>query len=228
MERKVRYVAVLGLGRFGYSVAKTLTELGCQVLAIDRDGSKVKQLDELVTQAVQLDVTDERALRAVGIKDVDAAVVAIGQNMEASILVSLILKEMGVPYVVSKAFTPQHGRVLEKIGCDRVVYREGDMGVRLARSLVSPTVLDELELSKDYAIYEIQVPHTLEGKSLSELAIRSRFNLNVIAIKEPSGEINPSPGGSDVLREGQVVVLLGRKEDLNRFEKTIKKRNKER
>ncbi len=224
----MRYVAVLGVGRFGYSVAKTLTELGCQVLAIDKDGSKVKQLDDLVTQAVQLDVTDERALRAVGIKDVDVAVVAIGQKMEANILVSLILKEMGVPYVVSKAVTPQHGRVLEKIGCDRVVYPEGDMGVRLARSLVSPTILDELEISKDYGIYEIQVPRVLEGQSLAELAIRSRFNLNIVVIKKPSGEINPSPGGDDVLRQGEVVVLLGRKEDLNRFEKAMKKRNKER
>ncbi len=224
----MRYVAVLGIGRFGYSVAKTLAESGCQVLAIDKDGSKVKQLDDLVTQAVQLDVTDERALRAVGIKDVDVAVVAIGQNMEANILVSLILKEMGVPYVVSKAVTPQHGRALEKIGCDRVVYPEGEMGIRLARSLVSPTILDELEISKDYGIYEIQVPQVLEGQSLAELAIRSRFSLNVIAIKEPLGEINPSPGGDDVLQEGQVVVLLGRKEDLSRFEKAMKKRNKER
>ncbi len=224
----MRYVAVLGAGRFGYSVAKTLMELGCQVLAVDKDEAKVKQLDGIVTQAVQMDVTDERALRAIGIKDVDAAVVAIGQRMEASILVSLILKEMGVPYVVSKAVTPQHGRVLEKIGCDRVVYPEGDMGVRLARSLVSPTILDELEISRDYGIYEIQIPESLEGQSLAELAIRSRFNLNVIAIKEPSGEINPSPGGSDVLQQGQVVVLLGRKEDLSKFEKVLKKRNKER
>ncbi len=224
----MRYVAVLGAGRFGYSVAKTLMELGCQVLAVDKDEAKVKQLDGIVTQAVQMDVTDERALRAIGIKDVDAAVVAIGQRMEASILVSLILKEMGVPYVVSKAVTPQHGRVLEKIGCDRVVYPEGDMGVRLARSLVSPTILDELEISRDYGIYEIQIPESLEGQSLAELAIRSRFNLNVIAIKEPSGEINPSPGGSDVLQQGQVVVLLGRKEDLSKFEKVLKRRNKER
>jgi trk system potassium uptake protein TrkA len=159
---------------------------------------------------------------------VDVAVVAFGQNMEANILVSLILKEMGIPYVVSKAVTPQHGRVLEKIGCDRVVYPEGDMGVRLARSLVSPTILDELEISKDYGIYEIQVPQVLEGQSLAELAIRSRFNLNVIAIKGPLGEINPSPGGEDVLQEGQMLVLLGRKEDLSRFEKAMKKRNKER
>jgi trk system potassium uptake protein TrkA len=224
----MRYVAVLGIGRFGYSVAKTLSEMGCQVLAIDKDGSKVKQLEDLVTQAVQLDATDERALRAVGIKDVDVAVVAIGQNMEASILVSLILKEMGVPYVLSKAVTPQHGRVLEKIGCDRVVFPEGDMGVRVARSLVSPTILDELEISGDYGIYEVKVPLSLAGKSLAQLAFRSKFNLNVIAIKDNSGEINPSPGGDDVLKEGQVLVLLGRREDLNRFEKVIKKWERER
>lgn len=219
----MRYIAILGIGRFGYSIAKTLSELGCQVLAIDKDGNKVKQLEDVVTQAVQLDATDERALKAVGIKDVDAAVVAIGQRMEASILVSLLLKDMGVPFVVSKAVTPQHGKVLEKIGCDRVVYPEGEMGLRVARSLVSPTILDELEISQEYGIFEIQVPKALAGKSLAELEFRSRFGLNVIAVKKDAKDININPGGEDLLHESQILVILGKKEDIVKFEKTIKK-----
>jgi trk system potassium uptake protein TrkA len=224
----MRYIAVLGIGRFGYSVAKTLSEMGCQVLAIDKDPSKIAQLEDVVTQAVQLNATDEKALKAIGIKDVDVAVVSIGANMEASILASLILKEMGVPCVVSKAITPQHGRVLEKIGCDRVVYPEGDMGTRVARSLVSPTIVDELELSPGYGIYEVQVPPFLGGKTLSQHQFRSRYSLNVVAIKDSTEGIMIFPGGDALLEEGQILVLLGKKEDLNRFEKAVKKWDKER
>jgi len=133
---------------------------------------------------------------------------------------------MGVPFVISKAVTAQHGKVLEKIGCDRVVYPEGEMGLRVARSLVSPTILDELEISQEYGIFEMQVPKIFVGKTLAQVEFRSRFGLNVIAIKENSGEININPGGDDILEEKQILVLLGKKEDLLKMEKAIKKLEK--
>ncbi|NPA15605.1 MAG: TrkA family potassium uptake protein [Deferribacteres bacterium] len=223
----MKYFAVIGIGRFGYSVAKTLSEMGCQVLAIDQSEEKIKQIEGVVTQAVQLDATDERALRAAGIKDVDGAIVAIGQNMEASILVSLLLKDLGVPYVVSKATTPLHAKVLKKIGCDRVVSPEEEMGVRIAKSLVSPSILDELDLSEHVGIYELKVPSHMAGKTLGELDFRKKFGLNVVAIKSKTGELNINPTADTMLKEGDAIFVIGAAESIERFDKLVNKMEKE-
>ena len=219
----MKYFAVIGIGRFGYSVAKTLTEMGCQVLAIDRSEEKLRQLEGLVTQVVQADATDEKALRAAGIKDVDAVIVAIGQNMEASVLISLILKEMGVPYIVSKAMNQLHAKVLQKIGCDRVVLPEEEMGVRVARSLVSPNIVDELDLSEQVRIYELKVPSVLSGKSLGELDFRKRFGMNVVAIRSADGRLNTSPNAETVLQENDTIFVLGEEASIERFDKQVQK-----
>lgn len=223
----MKYFAVIGLGRFGFTVAKSLAEMGCQVLAIDQSEEKVKKIEGIVTQAVQLDATDERALRAVGIKDVDAAIVAIGQDMESSILVSLLLKELGVPYVVSKATNPLHAKVLHKIGCDRVVSPEEEMGIRVAKSLVSPSIMDELDLSDKVSIYELKVPSILSGKTLGELNFRKVFGLNVVAIRSGE-ELNTSPTADTVLKEGDTIFVIGDKESMERFDKVVKKMEKDR
>jgi trk system potassium uptake protein TrkA len=212
----VRQFAVIGIGRFGYSVAKTLAEEGCQVLAIDIDPEPVQEISDFVTQSVNLDATDEKALRAVGIGDVDVCVVSIGQNKEASIMATLLLKEMGIEEVVCKAITMMHGRVH-----------------RIARSLAHPNILDNLELSKDYGIFEIVPPQEFIGKTLAELDIRANFELNVIAIRGyiPTNEskkyhtaknINISPLADDTIPSDSVLVVVGSNESVERFRKKMK------
>jgi trk system potassium uptake protein TrkA len=229
----MRQFAVIGIGRFGFSVAKSLAEQGCQVLAIDSCEECVEEIADLVTQAVQLDATDEKTLRAVGIADMDVVVVAIGVNKEASIMTTLILKELGVKQIVAKAISPLHGKVLKRIGANRVVYPEGDMGERLARSLASPSILDNLELSSEYGIFEILTPPSFVGKTLSELDIRAKFGLNVIAIKNQvsnledkkftsSDQINISPLADDKISPGSVLVVVGSNESIQRFRKKTK------
>lgn len=226
----MRQFAVIGIGRFGYSVAKTLAEQGCQVLAIDSSSEEVEDIADHVTQAVQLDATDEKALRAVGITDIDVAVVAIGTHKEASILTTLLLKELGIKAIIAKAISPLHGKVLSRIGANRVVYPEGDMGERLARSLVSPEIMDNLRLTKDYGIYEVIPPKQFIGKSLKQLDMRSKYGFNVIAIKCPfskeeltSGDmtINVSPLADDILMTGSILVVVAHNKDLENFKKKI-------
>ncbi len=229
----MRQFAVIGIGRFGYSVAKSLAEEGCQVLAIDRDPERVQEISDFVTQAVNLDATDEKALRAVGIGDVDVCVVSIGQNKEASIMATLLLKEMGIEEVVCKAITMMHGRVLQKIGADRVVFPEWEMGDRIARSLAHPNILDNLELSRDYGIFEIVPPQEFVGKTLGDLDIRANFELNVIAIRGyiPTNEskkshtaknINISPLADDTIPPDSVLVVVGSNEGVEKFRKKMK------
>ncbi|OGP32332.1 MAG: potassium uptake system protein [Deltaproteobacteria bacterium GWC2_42_11] len=227
----MRKFAVIGLGRFGYGVAKTLTEKGCEVLAIDSDEEKVKDVSNFVTHAVQLDATDEDALHHVGIQYVDVAVVSIGENIEASILIVMTLKEMGVKEVVAKAVTPIHGKVLRNIGVSKVVFPERDMAIKIANSLAVPNILEQIELSSEYSIIETTVPENIAGRTLIESGIRDRFGVNVIAVKKrvptitESGEPdfveewNVSPMPEDRLEEGDVLVLLGPNEGLNKLKK---------
>ena len=222
----MRQFAVIGIGRFGYSVARTLAEQGCQVLAIDSSPEEVESIAEFVTQAVQLDSTDEKALRAVGITDMDVVVVAIGVNKEASIMTTLLLKELGIKTVIAKAISPMHGKVLKRIGASSVVYPEGDMGQRLAKSLACPDILDNLQLSKDFGIYELIAPKQFIGKSLRQLEIRSNWGFNVIAIKTRSADgkdanINVSPLADDVLASGSTLVVVANHNDIRKFRKKI-------
>lgn len=229
----MRQFAVIGIGRFGYSVAKTLTEQGCQVLAIDRDHERVQEISDFVAQAVNLDATDEKSLRAVGINDIDVCVVSIGQNKEASIMTTLLLKELGVGEVICKAISTMHGRVLQKIGADRVVFPEGEMGERIARLLAHPNILDNLELSKDYGIFEIVTPREFVDKTLGELDIRARFGFTVIAIREhipphedkkfhPTKNINISPMADDIIHQDSVMVVVGSNKGVERFRRKMK------
>ncbi|NWF52892.1 MAG: TrkA family potassium uptake protein [Nitrospirae bacterium] len=216
-----RQIAVIGLGRFGYSVAKTLSESGSEIIAIDREEEKVKAVSDFVTYAVQLDAMDEKALRSVGVQNVDTAIVSIGEKIEASILVVMILKEMGIKNIIAKAVTPLHGRVLENIGVQRVVYPERDMGARIAHSLTKPKILEELELSQEYSIVELPVPKEFIGKSVKEIQLRTRYGVNLIAVKRKVIEkektkdvwnVNPLP--TDNMEEGDVLVLIGSNENL--------------
>jgi len=214
----IKQYAVIGLGRFGTSVARTLTMMGHEVLAIDDDEERIQEIINEVTHAVQADAKDEQALKALGIRNFDVVIVAIGQDMQASILVTVLLKEMGVKYVVTKAQTELHGKVLTKVGADKVVYPERDMGARLAHSLVSSNVLDHIEISPDYSILEVVAPENLVGKTLKESGLRAKFGVTVLAIKR-GNEIIVSPSPVDPILENDILVAIGENDNLRSIER---------
>ncbi|MDO8603419.1 MAG: TrkA family potassium uptake protein [Candidatus Omnitrophota bacterium] len=224
----MRQFAVIGLGRFGLSVAKTLTEQGCQVLAIDKDEELVQDASEFVTEAVQVDSTDEKSLKAVGIKNVDIVVVGIGTNLEASILTTLTLKEMGVQEIVARAVTEEHGKVLEKVGATKVVFLERDMGIRVANSLTSPSIIEHIYLSPEYSIMEAVTPQIFVSQSIGSLDIRAKYGLTIIGIRKKEQadvkvcELNISPKADYMIRQGDVLILLGSNENLERFKQIDK------
>lgn len=223
-----RSFAVIGLGRFGSAMATTLAGLGHDVIGIDVDEDKVRALADVVSLAIELDVTDEKALRAAGIKDVDVAVVSIGENMESSLLVVTLLRELDIKNIVAKAVTPLHGRILEKLGVTRVVFPEREMAVRIAHSLVVPNVLDYIELSKDFSIVEVPAPQEFVGKTLRDIGLRSRFGLTTIAIKHATRAGDPdssniAPGPDDVVQTGDILALLGSNERLGQLDRMFKK-----
>jgi trk system potassium uptake protein TrkA len=213
----LKQFVILGLGRFGSSLARTLYALGHDVLAVDEREDIIQDISDSVTHAVQADATDENSLRALGLRNFDVAVVTIGSNIQASILVTLIVKELGVKYVVAKAQSELHAKVLYKIGADRVVFPERDMGVRLAHNLVSSNVLDFIELAPDYSIVEIAALPEWEGKTLKDLDMRARYGINIMAIKRDE-EINISPRADDVIKTNDILVVIGSNEDLVRIE----------
>lgn len=209
--------AVIGLGRFGSSVAKTLYSMGGQVLAIDPDEEKVRAMVQSATRAVVADATDEQVLRSLGIRNFDLVIVGIGGDIQASILTTLILKELGVKYVVAKAQSELHGKVLYRVGADRVVFPERDMGFRVAQNLVSSNILEYIELSPDVSMVEIVAPSHIVGKELRQLDLRNRFNINVIALKQ-GNKVNITPRADDRVDKDDVLVVVGLKEDLRQFE----------
>ncbi|MCG8512624.1 MAG: TrkA family potassium uptake protein [Halanaerobiales bacterium] len=212
----MKQFVVVGLGRFGSSVARTLAENDYNVLAIDSNEEKVQEIAKEVTHAVEADATDEEALRTLGVRNFDVAVVSIGDNIHANILSTLILKELGVPYVVVKAQNALHGKVLSKVGADRIVYPERDMGVRIAHNLISSNVLDYIEFAPDYSIVEIVSTPNMVGKSLAQLDLRSKFGVNVMAIKRGK-DLNITPGANDRFLESDVLVVMGKNDDLDKL-----------
>jgi trk system potassium uptake protein TrkA len=213
-----RQFAVIGLGRFGSSVARTLHGMGYQVLAIDSDEERVRSMIDFATRCVVVDATDENAIKSLGIRNFDVVIVGIGRDIQASILVTLMLKELGVGYVVVKAQNDLHGKVLYKIGADKVVFPERDMGFRVAQNMVSSNILEYIELSPDVSIMEIVAPEKMVGKELRNLDLRNRFSVNVIAIKR-GGEINITPRADDRIESSDILVVVGDKEDLRRLER---------
>lgn len=211
---------IVGLGRFGSSLGKELMKLGYEVLGIDRDEEVVQDMSNELTYTVSADCTDEETLRSLGVRNFDCGVVAIGDDIQASILTTILLKDLGVKRVVAKAMSELHGRVLEKIGVDRVVYPERDMGIRVAHQLVSPNLLDYIELSKEYTIAELSVPKCLNGKSLHDLNLRARFGCSIVAINKPSGVII-APTAADVVTEKDVMVVIGTNDQIEQFEDTV-------
>lgn len=213
----MRQFVVIGCGRFGSSVVKTLFEAGYNVLAIDKDPDTVQEISNFSTHAVQVDATDENSLISLGIRNFDVVVVAIGSDVQSSILITLMVKEMGVKYVVAKALDPLQGKVLMKIGTDRIIYPERDMGVRVAQNLMSSNILDNIDLVSDYSVMEIVVLNEWIGKSLKELDLKRKYKISVLIIKS-SNSINASPESTDILWKDDILIVLGNKEMLKKLD----------
>jgi len=230
----MRQFAVIGLGRFGLKVAEILADKGVQVIAIDKDHALVEKARDIVTEAVQLDSTDEEALRESGVEGVDVAVVSIGECVESSILTTAILKNFGIREIVARASTKLQAQILKEVGATRVVFPEEDMGLRVANSILSPGVLEYIELGADYNLAEIEVKGDFIGKPLKELNIKSKYGINVIMImkriKQEIGkagelaekEIKELPTPDYVLGVKDILVVVGDSKDIETLEKHIK------
>lgn len=220
MTAKQNY-AVVGLGRFGGSVCRTLVEAGQEVLAIDNNEERVNEYMNIATHAVVANAQDEMTLRSLGIRNFDCVIVAIGEDIQASILVTLMVKEMGVANVWAKAQNEYHARVLEKIGADHVVHPERDMGERIAHKLVSRNILDYLELSDEYTLVEIQVSNKkFYDKSLLDLNFRQRFGLTVVAIRRGE-QVIISPSADEIVKEDDHLLVIGETTDVEELDEKM-------
>lgn len=211
-----RQFVIIGLGRLGTAMLRTLDSLGHEVLGIDSDERRIQDLADDIPNAhlVAADATDESVLKALNVEQFDAAAVVIGENMEAGILATANLTELGVPTVISRALSRLHGRVLERVGADRVIQPEREMGSLLARTMASPGVLEYIELGEDEALIEAEVPKQWVDKSLAELQLSRRKGVTVVALKA-KGRSGSLPKGDTVLHEGDVMVLGGLKKNLD-------------
>jgi len=217
-----REFAVIGLGRFGGSICRELSAEGMDVLAIDVIEDKVKEFKNIAAHVVIADTTDEDALRELGIRNIDHVIVAIGEDIQASILTTLMLKEIGVKEITVKAQNDYHEKVLNKIGANRVVHPERDMGRRIAHNIISTNILDHLELSDDHSIVEVKAGEKMHGKTLVDLDIRAKYGCNVVAIKESNEkDINVSPMATQQIDKDDILIVIGADKDLSRFEKKL-------
>lgn len=213
-----RQFVVIGCGRFGTSVALKLNELGSEVMVVDNNEEIIQDISEYVTHAVQADATDENTIRSLGIRNFDVAVVTIGSDIQSSILITLMCKELGVKHVVAKAQNELHAKVLYKIGADRVVFPEREMGIRIAKNLVYDNILDYVELDPRYGIAEVIAPAEWVGRTVKELDIRNKYHLNILGIRHGADlEVQFDP--DDEITEGTVLVVIGGNADINKLEK---------
>jgi len=207
---------VIGLGNFGMSVAQSLTRMGHDVLGVDADAEVVEKAKEHVTHALQLDGTDVEALRSLSIPDFDFCVVGRGTDLADSILITMNLKELGAKFVAAKALSEVQGKILQRVGADEIVFPEWDMGRRFAQKLVAPNVMEHITLWGQYAVEEIRVPKTMVGRTLAQLDLRSKYQVNVLAVMK-DGILVPLPGADDVIPEGGVLVVVGNEDSLRRL-----------
>ncbi|MFW6271242.1 MAG: potassium channel family protein, partial [Bacillota bacterium] len=217
----MKQFVVIGLGRFGSSLARNLADKGYHVLAIDYDIERVEKISDYVNYAVEADATDKEALDALGVSEFDVAVVSIGANIQANIVATMILKEMGIPSVIAKAQNELYGRVLNKVGADKVVYPERNMGEKIAQNLLSANVFDYIRYDSDYSVVEIIATEEMVGKTLKDLELRSKYNINVMAVKRED-DLILSPGADIKFNENDILIVLGRNKDINKVEKLNK------
>lgn len=222
--------AIIGMGRFGRRLAKLLTDAGAEVVAVDRRQDLVEQVRDVVTRSVCLDATDEEALRHQGIDEVDVAVVGIGTSFEAAILTTVLLKQMGVPRVISRATTSIRAQILSRIGADDIVNPESESADRWRTRLVAPRMLEQIELSEGFSLVQTAAPKQFYGKTLGEIDMRKNYQVQVIAVRRKTEDINADgkrkarevvisvPTAETILQEGDVLMLIGSDEALRKFE----------
>jgi len=219
-----RKFAVIGLGRFGAAMATTLISLGQDVLGIDTDQERVQDLSDVVPNLLILNASDPKALREAGVGEVDVAVISIGTNIEASLLIVMAVKEMGIKSIVAKSTTEVHGRILERLGVDRVIYPEREAATRMAHTLVVPNVIDYISLSSDFSIIEIPAPPMFLGKSLRAIDLRARHGLTLIAIKrvvDGKHTTSVSPSADEMIQPGDTLALVGSNKALIALERVV-------
>lgn len=209
--------AVLGMGSFGESVALTLENMGCDVLVMDDSYEKIQDISDKVSYAMKADVADPDALQALGGKNLDGVVVAVSENLEAGIMATMLCKEMGIPLVVAKAKNKLQGAILKRVGADRIVYPEIEMGSRVAKSLVSREFMDWIELSNDYSMVEIAVPDKWVGRTLVDINVRERLGINVVGIIV-NGKIDVTLDPQKPLPEGGILIVIGANDVLEKFD----------
>src|SRR5699024_1491434 len=215
-----REFAVIGLGRFGGSICRELSMEDMHVLAIDVDEEKVNEFKNIATYSVIADSTDENALKELGIKNIDHVIVAIGDNIQASILTTVILTDLGIEKITVKAQNDYHEKILKKIGANQVVHPERDMGKRIAHNIISSNILDYLELSDEHSIVDVKAGKKMSGKTIVDLDIRANYGCNIVAIKNEDN-INVSPSAEELLKEDDILIVIGADNDISRFEKHL-------
>lgn len=216
-DSKRKQFIIFGIGRFGSALARTLCELGHEVLAVDSDESRVAAIAPYVTNAVQMSTNDEESMGSLGIRNFDAVIVAIGDDLQHSLLVSIMCKELGAKYLIGKATDATHAKMLTKLGVDKIIFPERDMGIRVAHTLVNPHTLDLINLRGDHIIADIICPKEWVGKSLAELALRNRYKLSLLAIYQGQ-EMNMDITAATRFKQGDNLLLLGHKNDVRLVE----------
>ena len=209
---------VIGLGRFGTAVAEELYALGHEVLAIDREEGCAQRVSEIVTHTIIADAKDESVLQSIGVRNFDGVIICM-TDIEDSVMIALMLKDMGAKYIIAKSKSKQHSRMLEMIGVDRIVFPEQEMGVRLAQTISSRRALDFIELSPDYAIVELPLPNVWQDKTLAEIGVRKQFGINVLAVRRGEKEIQVSPQAEFLLKHGDVLIVVGKNQNIRKLEK---------
>mgnify|MGYP000845317397 CR=1 FL=1 len=217
---KKKEFAVIGLGRFGSSICRALANEGMEVLAIDTDEDKINEYANIVTHAVVADATDENVLKSLGIRNFDHVIVAIGDDLQASILITLLLKELGVKQVTAKAQNDDHQKVLEEIGADHIVHPERDMGKRIAHYAVSNSILDYIELSDEYSIVEVIASQQMHNQTLIDLDIRAKYGINIVAIKR-GDDVVVSPLAEQRIHQGDILIVIGSVANIKKLEKQL-------
>jgi trk system potassium uptake protein TrkA len=216
VQNKRKEFVVFGIGKFGLSVAKTLADNGCQVMVVDSEQDRVAEIAEHVTYAVCADVTDADAMHSLGIKNFDGAVVAIGENLEASVLATIMAKELGIPYVLAKAQTELQAKVLKKVGADRIIFPEKETGIRIAHNLMGGNFINAIEISNKYSMIDFDIPQEWVGKSLRELNLRVTKKINVIGVKRKE-DFEITPDADAPLLEHDILVVIGNNQALNKL-----------
>ena len=207
---------VFGLGRFGRSVAMTLAESGCEVLAVDNNQDNVTDIADYVTHAVCMNITDAESLEDIGLRNFDGAIVAIGTNLESSVMITILAKEMGIPYVLAKAQNDLHAKILKKVGADMVVFPEKETGIRIANNLVMGNFFDAIELSSVFSMMDLDLPEDWCGHTLRSLNVRAKKKINVIGIRR-EGKLNINPDPDEPLQSGDVLIVIGKNEVLKKL-----------